>query len=420
MHRIYLMAVVLSVLIVTSCEPTGNRIYPEQNQTADNGVEATSCGEPGDYLAMMAAPVVISQLHNGCYQLNVTTAIVRDDGAHSLANACKDLMHMELYYSLSKSDLQQLDALASSNTGSNFDLPRGVGRLVESRSVNVIDDLFDYYIQSTGSSGPNRGRYRVKLPFNIVDLGTGGRLGQNLGTNVQLHYRWAKRLDKANDVDPMVFSRDIYTISFPGETTANAGNDQTIIAPDENSVILVGSVNTPTSSLTRVSWEWIEIRQHIGEDEPFIDPIISSPNELSTNVIFGSHANHKFVLTVTDQCGHTSTDTVVVVVNGTFTQSASRNVFLLSGESCGRDGFGRIMRLDNLSTAPKTVRVRVFEDWRGWLSQNTPFAGQTNEFEDEVELPARQSFILGCTIEYGEGSTGADRVTRSWTIISER
>jgi hypothetical protein len=410
---------VIALSCLVSCNPSGNQVYPEQNQTADNGVQVASCGEPGDYLAMMAAPTVIVQSLNGCSELNVITAIVKDEGAHSLANVCRDLMHMELYYSLSRSALEGLEGLASSNAGSNFELPQGVGRLVERRSAPSDVGFSEFFIQDIGGGGPNRGRYKVDLPFHLLDLSKNNRIGQNLGANVQLHYRWAKRFDKTDDVDPMVFSKETYTINFTGETIANAGVDQTIEAPNENSVVLAGTVNSSPAAIASVSWDWVDIVQNINESSSLVPPVISAPNNLSTNVTFESHANHEFVLTVTDTCGQVSRDTMTVRIRGTYDDPKSRNVFLLSGDPCGRDGSGRIMQLKNYSSESKSVVVRVFEDWTSWLSPNTPFAGSTNQFETTAEVPGNQVYVIGCSVEFGEGTTQADRVTRSYTVLRE-
>ena len=99
--------------------------------------------------------------------------------------------------------------------------------------------------------------------------------------------------------------KDTVQVTVNTKPIANAGTDQTIVLPT-NSVTLTGSSTDNGGTIT--SYQWIKISGPA-------TGVITSATSASTTVTELVQGGYKFALTVTDNTGETSTDTVQVVVN---------------------------------------------------------------------------------------------------------
>ncbi|MDI1254505.1 MAG: hypothetical protein PSV16_00260 [Flavobacterium sp.] len=415
----YFLAFALLLLICQGASCGGN-IQENQNTTRDAGGVVTSCDAGGE-LSMMSAPVVITKNENIICDdvfLSFKTAILFRDDAHSLATVCDDKLFAELYYSTDRSKLERLESL-SSDGGEKIVLPSGVGRLVEKRALSAGTANADtrFYISPGNNYSPNRLEFKVQLPQFIGDFyaRTVNFNASPLRNGQTIYYRWAKRIEKYAEGDPIKFSTTTYNVSFPTLNSVSAGPDKTITLPEERTVILDGAVVNNSGSIVSVEWKYV--RHNFG---PEIDPDITSPNTPITEIFFNDFGNHNFEITATDDCGRTFKDEVVVNVRGQLTSETISKCRIESNGSCGGDGSGRNMVLRNSSSDRFRVRIKLIRDLRSWQDHNTPGFGTIIEEFQDVTIEGSQTLPLGCSLLNGAALNGSDRAYLTWSIVSEQ
>lgn len=415
--RYEVIVVLMYFFILIGCNNPKQDIL---NNTSDSGLISTDCSADGE-LAMLSAPVVISQSYFAqCDKIftSLKTSIIARDDYHSLANVCMDKLFIEVYYSKDANSLESLKTLANTSAGGNFQLPNGVGRLIEARALSENRLLEDsrFYIQPGRTYSPNRIEYEVRFPHFIGDFNSQNiDLGSyNLIEGERIYYKWAKRIEKENEGDPMLFSPQTFSLTFFKSNKVSAGEDKSITLPETVSVILTGSITNNFQSIVLSSIEWKWVRENFGPPEP---PTIVNKNNPITEVNFATHGIHKFELAAMDSCGDFYKDTVSVNVLGQFSSGNPRNTVIRSGEVCSDNG--RIMSIRNIADQRLNVTIKLKTDLRSWQDKNTPGAGTIVESTFVVELNANEERVLDCSVSTGTGLNASDREYKTWVILSE-
>lgn len=118
------------------------------------------------------------------------------------------------------------------------------------------------------------------------------------------------RLDEAETV--LVLSQNFYgeavTENLP--PSVNAGPDIFLTA-GEFTTTLTATASDPDGTIVSIVWQWVD-----GTGTP---PVISSPNNLITDISGLTGTSYTFMITVTDNVGLTASDTVIVARRADYT-----------------------------------------------------------------------------------------------------
>lgn len=340
--------------------------------------------------------------------------MLRDD-YHSLATICGDKIFAELYYSRNEESLAQLERLVSDNPSGNFDMPDGVGRLIEERSLLQSRRLPDenLYIREGRNYSPNRLEFKATLPTVLVDFTRDVNFNRSkLNNGDVVYYKWAKRIEKENENDPTKFS-ETFAVTYRRPFSLSAGEDKTITLPDEQSVVLEGSIidDFRITDVQSVEWEWVR-----GNFVPTPSEIINPGNPI-TVVNFSDYGRYNLQLSARDNCGRVFRDTVEVSVLGQLNSGEGRRCSILSEGSC--ENTGRNMFIKNSADHSLNVTIRHTHDLRSWQDERTPGHGTIVENEFEIQLEARGTSSLGCSVVRGTALNGHDVAYSTWAIMKE-
>ena len=151
---------------------------------------------------------------------------------------------------------------------------------------------------------------------------------------------------------------------------ANAGKDTTIALP-ANSAILNGSTSTaPSGSIT--SYAWVQVSGPLSS-------VISSSGSATTNVNSLAAGVYTFQLTVTDNLGATSTDTVQVTVLDNSRTSTSQSISLYPNPTLSS------INLQVTSTATGAMTVFIY-DMRGKIAMAKHYSKPATYFSTPINL----------------------------------
>jgi hypothetical protein len=422
MKKIKSSLIVLTLALLCLASTCRRSQQGEVNNTANNGTVATECNT-GAIVSMMGATIIISErtsIECGKTFSTMTTAIVARDDDQSLAGICTQKLFAELYYSRTQTGLNLLTSIATDSMEDMMDLPIGVGRLVQARSLPENPTNTNYIIPEPLSNSPNRLVFKVQFPPFIADFNIRNTTpnSSNFRTGETIYYRWGKRIQRlgpgAEGVDVKMLS-PLYSISYQEPNNINAGNDKVITLPQERSVILDGSVVNNRSTLQSIEWKWV--RQNQGPNDA---PTIISPNTPITEVIFNDYGIHNFEMTASDNCGNSFRDVVSITVRGQLVDNVGNKCNIQSNGSCANGNFGRRMFLKNTSNDRISVKLKVTNDLRSWYNIASSGNGTLFYTEQTLILNGNEEYFLGCNIINGNAPVnGTDIGYYTWTIISE-
>ncbi len=198
--------------------------------------------------------------------------------------------------------------IANAGTNQTITLPLDSVELNGSNSSDPSGGTISYYSwsEASGSSGINISNPNTTTP-EITNLQAGQYVFQLVVTNSK---GVTDTADVTITVKPAVVNQP---------PVANAGKDTTITLPADTA-ILNGSASTPSSTI--VKYQWTEVS---GPNSS----IIASADTAISNVTGLVAGTYVFELTVTDNTGATSTDTVSVVVQASSLRTSSTQSMLL-------------------------------------------------------------------------------------------
>ncbi len=177
--------------------------------------------------------------------------------------------------------------------------------------------------------------------------------------------------------------------------TANAGSDASIQLP-ENSVTLDGSLSDDTDG-TIVSYLWTKTS--------FLDATIETPTNELTEVTGMAEGEHTFELTVTDNSGDTSTDTVTITVLPRKKVGPTAN----AGNDVSIQLPGNSVTLDGTLSDDTDGTIEIYS----WVKKTALRAiiANPNDIMTTVTSMVEGEHVFELTVEDNDGLIAVDTVT---------